>query len=242
MTHKELGLLIDNKLQSRLKELGFQILKNQVFSKLLSENKYMTLMIERTDRRTKTTWFLNPIVGFVDERVEKLSQKIASEFYSPKLIDNTLFESLGYLLPEKGYKTYDFNVSDNDKKVDKTMDTLVDHLASYATTRIGELVDDVTLFKVLSNNELGLKVTNLMKAPVLKYIMGMPDEAFNIAEENLRSIRPSQKDASLQEPNFEEVEDAFNFFKRDKDPRYYFNYLRFYERFKQLIFQHKLDS
>ena len=86
---------------------------------------------------------------------------------------------------------------------------------------------------------MGLQMTNRVKAPILLYSMGKKDEAIDFATKKLDEVRPSKKNKLIEEPkDFKSVDEAWSFFRRDKDPRYYYNYLQFYNRFKIYVANH----
>lgn len=233
MSIKILDKAIDQKLLEVFQSHGLEKKGKAVFHTILEEGKECEVIIEKTDRRTRNTFYLNPVINFIHNNIETLSKELAPDFYSPNTIVSTLFEPLGYLLPENIYKTYDFHISYNDKQVVNKVQYLVKDIEKYAIPKMKELCNDEFLLHTLKSHLLGIQITNRIKAPVLLCLLNRKEEAVELATDYLKEIRPTQKDLTVHEPEeFPSVEDAFSFFKRDEDPRYYFFYKKYYNRLK----------
>ena len=232
MTLKQFEKTLDQQLIKGLDLLGFSSGKKHIYHKSFENGKSGSILIEKTDRRTKNTWFVSVQILFTHNAIEQLVQEVANEFYNSDSIMNTVAEGLGYLTPENQYLTWDFTLGEKESKTQKTMNNLLKTVEEYAIPKMEQLCNGQELLRVMINHEIGLQITNRVKAPILQYLMGDQSEAYELATSTLNEIRPTPKDTSIAEPeNYASPEEAFTFFRRDKDPRYYFNYKLFYSSF-----------
>jgi len=236
MTLKQFEKILDQQFIEGFGLLGFSSKRKHIFFKEFDNGKSGSILIEKTDRRTKNIWFINVQVMFTHDAVELLAKELAKEFYNSNNIINTVFEGLGYLTPENQYLTWDFTLGEKESKIQKTMSDLLKTVKVYAVPKMERLCNDSELLRVIKNHEIGLQITNRLKAPILQYLMGDQLGAYELATSTLKDIRPTPKDNSVTEPEyFASPEEAFAFFRRDKDPLYYFNYKIFYKNFSQKI-------
>ncbi|MFD2036336.1 hypothetical protein ACFSKL_16145 [Belliella marina] len=236
MTLKQFEKELDEKLIKGFQSLDFFQVGKHHYSREFENGKVGSILVEKTDRRTKETWFINIQILFIHDKVEQLGQEVAKEFYAPNYIVNTVFENLGYLTPQNEYITFDFTIGQKESRIQKTIDDLLETVEKHAVPMLKKLCDDEELFKKMRNNGLGLQITNQIKAPILLFLMGNQNEAYELATSTLAEIRPTPKNPQVQEPeNFINSEEAFSFFRRDKDPLYYYNYKIFHNRFRLKI-------
>lgn len=169
MTLKQFEKILDQKLIEGLGLLGFFAGEKNTYQKYFDNDKSGLILIEKTDRRTRNTWFIAPKVLFVHDSIELFAQELAKEFYTPNHIINTISEGLGYLTPQTEYLTWSFTVGEKEDMTMKTLYSLFQTIEKYAIPKIEQLCKDEELLEVMKNNELGIQITNHIKAPILPY-------------------------------------------------------------------------
>nr|WP_299067261.1 hypothetical protein [uncultured Allomuricauda sp.] len=235
-TIRELEKIIDLKLEEKFKSIGYVLTEENIFTRLYHEGKESFIMINKTRSKTEKICFVNPLIGFVNYEVENIGQIVAPEFYGPGYRVNTITQSLGYFTKKREFMEWEFFLDKNPSTIERTTSSLVKTIKRFAIPKMELLSNDYELFQAMENNDIGLQITNRVKAPILLYVMSNKEEALNLVTKKLDELRPSKKDTSLEEPdNFKSVEEAWSFYRRDKDPRYYYNYLQFHNRFINYI-------
>ena len=79
---------IDNVINDSLSSIGFKK-KKGLYVYSINDNMDILLIIEKTDRRTRNTIYINPIVAILDKQVEQLYYELVSDIDSSKEIVNT---------------------------------------------------------------------------------------------------------------------------------------------------------
>lgn len=223
---------IDIELLNQISRIGFYNFKKHIYRVEVDENSYGILIIEKSDRRTGDTWYVNPIIGFINKDIAKIYKEVTVSFSDSNTIETTVFRSLGYFTPRNTYITWDFTIGDRPNDM---VTSLTKTIEQYVLPKFRELANPNNLLATMVKNEIGLEITNRLNVPLLLYIMGRPIDAISSAENYLSEIRPSPKNIELIEPDiFYNRDAAFSFFRQDKDPLYYKNYKAFFVELKKL--------
>lgn len=225
---------IDKKISVSLLSDGFRKKTKDVFVKNIIDDNDFILMVEKSDRKTGDTIFINPIIGVADNFVERVYRELAAGIFdTSKELVNTAVISLGYLMPENTYRTWSFSVSDNEFKTQQVIDDLIYSVNAYAVSFIEKKIKENKLIDVLKDGTLGIQKSNYFKIPILYLKNGMKEEGLKFAEKILGEQRPTPKNPDVAEPVFTSYEEAFGYFRRDKDVRFYYcfsGYIRNYEK------------
>ena len=86
----------------------------------------------------------------------------------------------------------------------------------------------------LLTNKLGLQITNRIKIPILYYLMGFKDKGMEYIRNILQNERPTPKNAEIPEPEFSTYKKALDYFRQDKDVRFYYGYSKFVSNYENL--------
>ena len=87
----------------------------------------------------------------------------------------------------------------------------------------------------LQKEKFGIMGFNNFKIPIIYYLLGEKDKGLQFICNVLTKAMPSPKDpAQVIPPSFSSLEDISKYFRRDKDVKYYYHYLNFSERYKDL--------
>ncbi|MEM8999850.1 MAG: hypothetical protein AAGB24_06265 [Bacteroidota bacterium] len=235
-SNKEIKRKFYDSIAQRLLLLGYtKDKKTSVFYKRFAVEKYGTIYFDCHFNKTGTHLHVNPTVGFLHGKVEELWHKLMPEYridFPMLRYDTTTVQTnIGYLTARNTYLNWRFSRSMGHLSFEFKILTLI--LSVMQTGfQIRRYCNDGMLLKAMKNHKIGLQITNRLKAPLLLYVMGHEKEAFDLASHYLALQRPTPKNLDAQEPEFyNSQQEAWNFFKRDKDPITYYNYRLFHTRF-----------
>lgn len=238
--NREFKSNIDNKLHRKLSSLGFVRNKNtKMFYKDLGQGKFETLLLDYHFKRSGYGLVVNPIMGFVHGGIEKIWKELMPE-YSTGLStigydSATIQSNIGYVLKRNDFLDWKFSRKINRFVLEYKLFTLITCIR-LASRNLKRFTDDNKFLPILKANKLGLTVTNRFKCPILLCYMGKQQEGLELVSAYLLSLKPTPKDKSKQEPDFfASPEEAREFFKRDKDPKSYYNYALFFNRFVKMF-------
>jgi hypothetical protein len=225
---------IDKKMFESLLANGFRKNSKDFFLKSINDDTDFLLIVEKSDRETDDTIFINPVVGFADNFVEQVYRELAKVFDTSKELVNTAIVSLGYLMPGNTYRTWNISVTDDEIQTQRIIDDLISSIKLYAISFIGNLIRENKLIEALQNGKLGIQKSNYFKIPVLYFKNGTKTEGLKFAKLILEQQRPTPKDPNVAEPVFSSYEEALGYFRRDKDVRFYFCYSDFIHNYEKL--------
>ncbi|ASV30476.1 hypothetical protein [Maribacter cobaltidurans] len=233
---KELQKIIEKIVEEKLREIGFFKSKNDFYFKHLDVDREAFISFHTSMNFTGTILSYNPIIGFIHKEVEKICKEVAFEYYGENFLYNTWTESLGYLTKKNEYITWKFKLKSSERAILKKVDSMMSTIRKSALPELELCCNDEYLFEVLDKHKLGLQINNRIKAPILLLVMNKKNQALQLAHQRLLQVKPSQKNEDVQEPEqFKSPEEAWSFFKRDKDPKYYYYYSQFFKRFKSYL-------
>lgn len=225
---------IDKRINYILSSIGFKKSKKGIYTKSINDYIEIFLIIEKTDRRTGNTLYLNPIVGIVEKNVENLYQELVTDIDNSKGIVNTATVSLGYLTPENKYIAWTIPVHYSEDETQKVVDNLFSTFETHAIPYMETLKERDKLLSALQTNKLGLQKINQFKIPILYYLIGSKDKGVEYAKKVLHNEKPTPKNSEIPEPEFTAYSEALDYFRQDKDVRFYYSYSRFLNNFKNL--------
>ena len=224
----------------KLTSLGFFKDQEQViYYKDFGNNKYASIHFDIHMNRTGTHLVVNPIMGFLHGHIEKTWKDLMPEYnlglglagYNSITVQN----NIGYYLNKKKYLNWKFSKSISNTAF-RIKIFLLFGSVHRVTRKLEKLRNDKLLLSKMMSNEIGLTISNRLKVPLLLWSMNRNKDAFNMAIQTLNSLRPNPKNPASIEPDiFEKSEDAWEFFKRDKDPIEYYTYKKFYQRFSEKL-------
>ena len=224
---------IDNVINDSLSSIGFKK-KKGLYVYSINDNMDILLIIEKTDRRTRNTIYINPIVAILDKQVEQLYYELVSDIDSSKEIVNTAITSLGYLTPQNTYLTWDIPITYSENKTKTVVDNLVSTLKKHVMPFLESLKDRRELLISLQAHKLGFVKINNFKIPILYYLLGEKNKGLIYARNVLQKERPTPKKTEIPEPFFSTYKEALDYFKLDKDVRFYFSYKNFLVKYECL--------
>lgn len=223
---------IDKKTGSSLYSIGFKKKRKGLYTKRIADEIDIVVIIEKTDRRTGDTFYLNPIIGIVDNLVEKIYQDLVPD--TSQEITNTASISLGYLTPESKYLTWTIPVHFNEVQTLEVVNNLVLSIKAHALPFMETLKERSVLLKALQNNKLGTEKQNYFKIPILYYLEGLKHNGLEYAKGILEKEKPTPKNERYIEPVFSTYKEALEYFRQDKDVRFYYSYCEFINSYKEI--------
>ncbi len=226
---------IDKKISISLLSNGFRKKTKDVFVKSINDDNDFIILVEKSDRKTGDTIFINPIIGVADNFVERVYRELAAGIFdTSKELVNTAVISLGYLMPEKTDRTWSFSVRDDELKTQNIINDLLSSVNTYAFLKIEKLIKANKLTEALQNNTLGIQKSSYFKIPILFFKNGMKEEGLEYAKSVLEQQRPTPKNPDVAEPVFTSYEEAFGYFRRDKDVRFYYCFSSYINNYRKL--------
>jgi hypothetical protein len=225
---------IDKVINDSISSIGFKKSKKGIYAKSVSDNVEILLIIEKTDRRTGNTFYLNPIVAIIDKHVEILYHELVTDIDTSKEIVNTAIVSLGYLTPENKYLTWTIPVTYSEAQTKEVVVNLVSTFRNYAMPYLETLKERNELLISLQTSKLGLQKINHYKIPILYYLLGAKDKGLEYVRNILQNERPTPKKPEIPEPEFSTYKEALDYFRQDKDVRFYYGYRSFEIKYENL--------
>lgn len=222
---------INEKIETSLISIKFEQKEKNTFLKTISNYLDIILIIEITDRKTRNTLFINPLVGIIDYDVEKIYENLIPKIRTSNEIVTTATTSLGYLMPENTYQTWEIPLDFNNHRTQKVIDDIIKSIQKYALPFLESLVDRLELIDALQNNRIGFQKMNYLKIPILYYLIGLKDKGLEYSKNILLNEKPTPKILMAIEPEFSIYKEALDFFKQDKDVLYYWTYKEFLNRY-----------
>ena len=233
---KELQKIIEKIVEEKLREIGFFKSKNDFYFKHLDVDREAFISFHTSINFTGSILSFNPIIGFIHKRVEQVYKAVAFDYYGENSFHITWSNPLGYLTKKNEYMKWEFKLNSSEKSIHKRVNLMLSTIRHSALPKLELCRNDEYLFDALNEHRIGLQINNRMKAPILLSVMGKKVQALQLASQRLLEVRPLQKNESSQEPEqFKSPEESWSFFRRDKDPKYYYYYSQFFKRFKSYL-------
>lgn len=178
---------IDNELKSYLSDLGFKK-KGYDFIKPINNNLIRTIGFGKTSYAVKGHTLINPFVGVGYRDVNELYANLCNVKYCEC---PTMWQGLGYLMPEDEYKEWDFiNDGNNDEVLSDMLSNLF-HYGEFYWTRLSNFGE---LFNAVYVREKGLLNDRRERLlPILYYMKGEKENGIKFIQETIerRSKRPT---------------------------------------------------
>ncbi|HEY4784445.1 MAG TPA: hypothetical protein VIH57_00285 [Bacteroidales bacterium] len=231
---KEKASIIDAYIRKELNALGFFEIDQYVFQKKLDEFSTGMIIIEKTDRRSRHTWFLSPTVGLINSRVEELYVELVDFIKDPTKLF-TAMTSIGYLLPQADYKVWEFPINFSNEQIQLVVNDFILETQNHILPLLDKSLDLNHLLLLLQREKFGIMVFNNFKIPIIHYLLGEKDKGMQFINDVLNRARPSPKDPTRIIPlTFSSLEEISQYFRKDKDVKYYYHYLNFSVKYRNL--------
>ena len=178
--------------------------------------------------------YINPIVGIYDKELEEIYEILVSDIDLSTNNDTkcTALISMGYLLPNKSYTTWQISSTYVDEQIFENVDNLLNTINKHALPYLYSLNDRNTLLYELKASNIGFQMNNQFKIPIIMSILGEKNSGINYVRRVLFDTKPTPKDINVFEPKFSTYNEVLDYFKRDKDGYYYFRYYKFAEKYQ----------
>lgn len=189
---------IDNQLIANLIALGFKK-KRHYFVKNINKNVFSTISFNTSVCTLKGHTLINPFVGvgYIDVNQLYLTLCDVKNCVCP-----TIWQGLGYLMPDNNYKEWDFI---NEGNNDDVLSDMFSAILLYGEQYWKRLSDFDELFKAVYIRETGLINDRRERLlPVLYYMKGEKQKGVEFIEKTIKrsSIRPTDKELLAgQDPN-----------------------------------------
>ena len=181
---------IDNLLKSYLSNFGFKQ-KGYDFVKPISDNIIHTIGFGKSVYAVKGHTLINPFIGVGYRDINKLYADLCDVKFCEC---PTLWQGLGYLMPENDYKEWDFI---NDGNNDEVLSDMFTNLFHYGEQYWIRLSDFDELFNAVYIREKGLLNDRRERLlPILYYMKGEKEKGIKFIQETIerRSIRPTDEE------------------------------------------------
>lgn len=181
---------IENLLKSYLLDLGFKK-KGHYFIKSVSDNIIHTISFGKTSYAVKGHTFLNPFVGIGYRDVNELENKLSNVKYCEC---PTMWQGLGYLMPEDEYKEWDFINDGNNDEVLSDMFSNLFHYGEFYWTRLSNFDELLNAVYVREKGLLNDRRERLL--PILYYMKGEKEKGVEFIYETIErySRRPTDEE------------------------------------------------
>lgn len=181
MDSKEFQNVIFRQVGDELIKLGLKKKKKTDFYTDLQKGILGTIGFGISTYGKSSSIFLNPVIGILCMEVETLMEKTKG-YNSLKYFQPTISTPLGYLLPEKTYKEWEFEKGKNNTSIVADMvDKISTNGFSFFSGR--DTLKGVIL-EVEKDNFI-LQPSKLYKLPLLYYCNGEKEKGLNFINRNL---------------------------------------------------------
>ena len=179
MSYKELKNNVLNYLEIKLSDIGFKKSK-YVYLYEKDKNSIFVIGLNDSKQQTKDRLFINPVMGLIVKPAEELLFKLTG-YDSLKNKISTISRPLGYLMPENTYKIWEFgNNLDNPRIIDHLFNTIL----NYGIPFIEKCTNYQYIINEFTTGKVGLPFEKDYKIPILLFLNGQINEAFQYIEMN----------------------------------------------------------
>ncbi len=172
---------IDNRINCFFDRLQFKKTKKNTFIKKVNSNFNIIIIFEKSSRRSKDMIYINPIVGIYDKELEEIYEILVSDIDLSTDNDTkcTALISMGYLLPNKSYTTWQISSTYVDEQIFENVDNLLNTINKHALPYLYSLNDRNTLLYELKASNIGFQMNNQFKIPIIMSILGEKNSGIN---------------------------------------------------------------
>ncbi|KAF0203984.1 MAG: hypothetical protein FD170_673 [Bacteroidetes bacterium] len=173
-----LKLEIEKGISGLCKTIGFKRKKFNYF-KAMNENVFATLGFGLSSHAALGHVYVNITVGVIHRNVEDIRTRLIG-YNSLEIMQPTIGIQLGYLMPEKSFKEWDF--TENNRT--PLFEDMLNSIQAYGFAYHEKMSDLNILFEAIENREHGvLNQARDMYLPILHFIRGDKQKGLTAIEE-----------------------------------------------------------